>query len=570
MKRSELLIIVCIIIIGVFLRLYQLDKQIIGDDEWHAIYISASKSFKYIISHFHFADNCIPLTIFYWMSLKTIGLNELVLRSLQLITGIGALILFPMIIKSVFNKKVVIIFVSLLAISPLLIYFSRYARPYIIVTFFSFISIFSFYFWIKQRKLHYAVVYVGTGILAPYFSLSSLASVAAPLLYVLFCVITAKTFCGRYYQVNFPPLRQLLIVGAALVSGISLWLFPTINSIHSVTSKISLGSTNFNAIMSFFCLFAGSGNFTISLLMFLCLCYGFYLMFKQDKFLFGYFSVIITLQILSILIVRPHGLQDAIVIARYSIPCLPLWLLLIAVTLNHFSARVNSYLEMKKVRGSNYFSVIIPLSFLLLIFLQGPIIYIYKNPNNFTNHNDYQYDYQHHSYQINQKKLDLFPEFYLELKRDKRDLTIIETPYLMFWPGNNFHIYQRYHGKNVLIGHTDDSFISFKSSYMHKKIRLQNFVNINNQKSLKLSKAVYVVIHKDMLNESVNLRSSYPLEYAYNTRYLLGVKSNRNIKKEHGNPSKKQAKDSIIKLKNIFGIPFYEDKWITVFEINKK
>jgi len=105
---------------------------------------------------------------------------------------------------------------------------------------------------------------------------------------------------------------------------------------------------------------------------------------------------------------------------------------------------------------------------------------------------------------------------------------------------------------------------------MHKNIRLKNFVNINNQKSLKLSKAVYVVIHKDMLNESVNLRSSYPLEYAYNTRYLLGVKSNRNIKKEHGNPSKKQAKDSIIKLKNIFGIPFYEDKWITVFEINKK
>jgi hypothetical protein len=352
-KCKEPIVYACVFLCGVLLRLVQIGRQIIGDDEWHGIYIAANKSFKYIASHYQLADNCIPLTLFYKLSLNTVGLNEFMLHSLQLITGIGALILFPLITRSVLNKKTTVIFITLLAISPLLIYYSRYARPYAIVTFFSFIAIFSFYFWIKRRKLRYIIVYLVAGILAPYFSLTSTIFVITPLLYAFVWAILTKIVFTRFYDASFPRLRQFFIIGGTLISGIALWFLPTIGSLKNVMGKVSRGSISFSTIKGYLSLITGSKSSIFALLLLICIFYGFYLVYKRDKFLFGYFSAVSALQILSLYVVKPSGVQDAIVLARYTISCLPLWLLLIAMTLRHLSDKADLLIRKKGKRWNH-------------------------------------------------------------------------------------------------------------------------------------------------------------------------------------------------------------------------
>ena len=53
-----------IVLGGAAIRLWQLGQQIIGDDEWHAVNIAVHRPLGYILTHFHEADNCIPLTAY--------------------------------------------------------------------------------------------------------------------------------------------------------------------------------------------------------------------------------------------------------------------------------------------------------------------------------------------------------------------------------------------------------------------------------------------------------------------------------------------------------------------------
>ena len=53
--------------IGFLLRFWQLDAQILWDDEWHAVINVRDFSLWSNATHFRESDNCTPLTIFYLM-----------------------------------------------------------------------------------------------------------------------------------------------------------------------------------------------------------------------------------------------------------------------------------------------------------------------------------------------------------------------------------------------------------------------------------------------------------------------------------------------------------------------
>jgi len=70
MRRWPMIaLLAAILALGLFLRAFQLDHQIVQDDEWHAIIKFTRSSYLEIATSLGLADFCIPLTLFFkWLA----------------------------------------------------------------------------------------------------------------------------------------------------------------------------------------------------------------------------------------------------------------------------------------------------------------------------------------------------------------------------------------------------------------------------------------------------------------------------------------------------------------------
>lgn len=562
-KNLFICFILGIAILGIFLRFYKVNEQIIGDDEWHAINVASSTSFQYILTHYHSADHCIPLTLYYKILLKTIGLNELGLHSLQLILGFTMLILFPFIVKSVFKEKTSIIFSVFIAISPFLIYYSRYARPYIFIAFFSFISIFSFYFWISKKKLIYALIYIAGAVLTPYFNPLSFPTLLAPMICAFLYRIMPKSLVKSSIQITLPKIKELLLMATLILLGIAAWLIPALSSLGAISKKVGEGAFRFEIMMRLLNLFGGSGNDVIVFSLFLLFIYGLSVIYKKDRFLSFLFLLIFIFQILSIIIIKPSRLQIPVVLARYSISCILIYLLTISLGLNELIEKVCFFINQKiskiKITPVHFFML-----FFLILLLSGPIMNIYGSQNNFTNHDDFEYGYKHRWFKVKKESLNLLSDFYVSLKNVQKKITIIETPYVLWWSGNFYHLYQKIHKKRVMIGHPKSTYV-FPFPIMEKNIQLKNFVNIQDWRSVVKTGAEYLVIHKNIAKECLYVNHIFKHGTIPNDR--IPNESEHVFERRYGVLSRKYANSFINAYRNFLGVPYYEDEWITVFSI---
>jgi len=552
------------ILTGGFLRLYRIGSQIIWDDEWHGIYTAAFNPLKYIFTHFHLNDNCIPLTIYYRIMLDSIGLNEIIIRLPQLLSGILMLLIFPLIVKKLFNKRIALIFLFLIAISPLLIYFSRFSRPYSIVVFLSFISIFSFYLWIVERKVIYVSVYIVSAIMAPYFSLSSLAFVLAPILYIIIMSMVKRRPLFISACKNIPRVKHIVIVIFTLIVGISTWLLPAAGSLNEVMKKSGNGFVDLGTLGGCATLFSGSKSYIICLILLSLFVYGLFVLYGNNKLMFSYLCIICSSQLLYVVLPRPFLSQKSIIFTRYFLPSLPVYLLIISVALNELSMKLKLFLQ-NKIKMVNAFSNSTLVSLLLILFLTGPITDVYSFPNDFTNHKDFQYNYIYLDRIL--KRADgnkvLYSEFYVDLRNQLNDTKIIEFPAILSWTWNIFHVYQRFHKKRVLIGYDSREFGPFfgYNAFMNKKNGFNNFIDISDPKILSGSGAEFVVVHKNSWKECVEVGLFSPENRIKmeNRLSILPVSTRE--------PLRKYVSREIVKLKKIFGKPNYEDNWIVVHKI---
>src|SRR5207249_10578747 len=118
------------IAIGVWLRFDQLASQLLLEDEWHAVYRVVHESPAEIFRDFAHSDSSIPLTLLYALEARVPGLSELGMRAPLIVAGVATLILFPWYPARRIGAAEALVFAALLAISPLLYFYSRTARPY--------------------------------------------------------------------------------------------------------------------------------------------------------------------------------------------------------------------------------------------------------------------------------------------------------------------------------------------------------------------------------------------------------------------------------------------------------
>jgi hypothetical protein len=551
-----------VISLGIFFRLYLLDSQIAGGDEFPGVRHAATHSYSYILNHFNQSDNCIPLTMYYKFLLQTSHLSEWGLRSLPAISGILLLILCPIVLKSLFKKKVLVIFLVLLAVSPLLIYYSRFGRPYSIVVLLSFLSIFAFYNWIRTKKKTYAGVYCLTAALAPYFSLFSFPVVAAPLIYTFVYRLFMKNRATITSVDSFPKIKNLILLGVLIVLGISLWLLPTIDSLPAITAKISEGSVSLRTLTGTLHLFNGTTDLFLSVILSGVFIYGFVLGIKKENFLFGLFLSLFICHVLTIIIIKPSMVQSPLVLARYSISCLSIWLLVLSYGFDDLFSRIKSLLGTNSLRHRLVLNILVFLFFAIILFA-NPMLRLYVYKSNFMTHHDFiNPAYKDLDIMI-KDQADLIPRFYFDLKEEAKNVRIIEAPPLMKWAFTSYHLYQEIHKKRVTIGYSGSLIEKQASPFRHRGIRFKNYFDMDNIDTLKNSDYKYVIIHHDILKETLLIRKSVNLDFS--------IRDSKSWEKmEHSllrQRSVKKAKVYIKRFKELFGNPYFRNSQMTVFRI---
>ena len=148
MKQNHKYILLSLIIIGAFLRLYNLGFNSLWLDE-ASTYSISSQSFFAIWQYMAAGEFNPPL--FYWIEhiMLVFGNSEIILRIVPAIFGILTIPIFYLIGKEFLNDKTGLVLATLAAFSPFLILYSQEARAYSMMLFFVALA---FYFYLKNNQ----------------------------------------------------------------------------------------------------------------------------------------------------------------------------------------------------------------------------------------------------------------------------------------------------------------------------------------------------------------------------------------------------------------------------------
>ena len=223
--------------VGALLRLDQFTTQVLIDDEWHAVHQLQKLAPAQMFLTFGHADYSIPLGLIDALEARLFGLSETMIRLPMLACGLATLVLFPLYVAPRLGRATSAVFAVLLAIAPLLVIYSRMARPYAITLLFVWAAHAAFQRFDTARSgaRRAGAAYVIAASLAAWLHPIIAPFVVAPFLWALYDLRREP-----------PPLRQARFVrlaGLALATGVpmaALLLPPLIAHPEALTGKAGI------------------------------------------------------------------------------------------------------------------------------------------------------------------------------------------------------------------------------------------------------------------------------------------------------------------------------------------
>lgn len=533
-------VVACVLALlaGAWLRLYLLSDQIFIDDEWHGFYYAIGKSPGWLLTHFSIPGaTCIPLNFYTWILGATVGWSEGMLRLPSLTAGILCILVGPLLARSIIGERRSAIFALLLAISPMLIFYSRIARPYSAVTLLSLAAILLAACWKKSGRILHAVLFVIVSALAIYFHLFAVVTVAAPILIAFIFAFKNRKATVDPSAVQ-PSLRSWIIVTAS-IAGISaaLVLPALIQSLRSTFFSVALtGTFKLASIPNVLMLISGTAQPVLGLFFWLLVIVGAVESCRKNPW-FGWMLVCLyPLHIAALMLSRPDSAQSAIVIARYCITLVPVSLLLVACGILFILERVAARVAL---RPSLQWGIAVSCVAILALF--GPLAQTYIAPNSFTNHGVYQHNYKQIDWR-NSFYSDLTPPsfrlntvinfqevspFYSMLAEHPKTLRIVEYPMLVGDHFNPLYYYQHFHQQAVFVGYTTNINLPgrlaagnvFGNNYIDEiltlirdssQLKFRNLVAMDDLKRMRAQGIDYVILHKQFEAELWRAAASTP------------------------------------------------------------
>lgn len=331
---------------GTALRLWNLAGQILGGDELHAVRVALALPIASILTTYQPADSSIPLTALDRLLLDHgVALGEGLLRLPALACGLLALALLPAAAAGRIDARAVALLRWLLALSPLLVFYSRIARSYMPVVLLAWMAALSFGAWWRTGARRAALGYVAAAALAVWLHLGAAPFAVAPLLFAL-GDLTAEWLRARrpaagpareQLASGLPRrtagkrLRDLALLAAGLAAACALFLAPAHSSLAQlVAAKRQAQAIPLATWLDVVRLQAGSARPAAAVLFWGAALAGAATLLRRRPRLAAYTLVLAAAQLAGILALSPLGLAEPLVLDRYFLPVLPLVLLWVA------------------------------------------------------------------------------------------------------------------------------------------------------------------------------------------------------------------------------------------------
>ena len=519
------LALVSAVVVGLFLRVYLVKDQVFADDEWHGLYYVIGKSPFWLLTHFSIPGaTCIPLNLYTWVLGATVGWSEIGLRLPLLICGILCVLVCPLLAREIIGTRQSAWLALLLAISPLLVFYSRICRPYSAVALFSFAAILFAARWARYGGWRAGVFYIVAAILAVYFHLFAIITALAPALAAIVYHLLVRIRRKQEQAAVKPPLHHWIIATAIILAVSTLLLsVPMLQSMRSTFFTIALkGSFSIQSLPPIAMLLAGTGQPVLIALFWVAFIVGVIEQSYKNSW-FGWTLVsLFPLHVLALLLSRPDSAQSAIVLVRYSILLVPVCLLFVACGIQASLDAIAARTEFRPVLQN-----LIAIVCVAALALTGPLPQCYVRPNNFTSHGAFQYRYGRidwsHSFHSDLTPSDFtlntviqareVSPFYSMLGKDPDGRPIVEYPMMIGDHFNPLYYYQHFGKRPVIVGYaTDvalprglaagniygDTYIDQVISLVHDPSRLQfrNFISMDDLSAMRSRGVEYIVLHK--------------------------------------------------------------------------
>lgn len=357
---------------GTMLRIWRIDQQILMEDEWHGLLTLAERGYGWIATHFGMQDICIPLTLLHKALADTVGLDETIARLLPLTAGIATIVAIPWLLRRHLGAEANALFALLLAISPLLVLYSRVSRPYAIAV---------LLVWVACAALHAELGWKehagGRGHRGLFAASAGLAvwflPIVAPMLFFAWAV---RIGARGWFAAG---------LGAASVGG-ALLLPPLWVDHAALFGKAGGSSPDLATIDGLLALFTGVWPRTLAGALCVLAAYGVRFLCRKSPHFFVPLTIAAIGHVISVLALQALGTNGPAILARYCLPVLPLVLAGVAVATLELARKLAVVARVP--RG------VFVTGILALLVVLGPWRDAYWFPNQWTGHHIYQSDFE--------------------------------------------------------------------------------------------------------------------------------------------------------------------------------
>ncbi len=496
-RQVFFLVMLVALAVGAWLRLWQIDAQILIDDEWHALHRLMEVGYRDIFLSFGRADYSIPLTLlFNWMA-ETIGLSERRMRFLPLLFGLASIIAIPLMLRPWLTRAGQATLALLLALSPLLIHFSRVARPYALTVPLSFIAVVALWRWWQDGRRTWLLVYISFTVLAAWLHPLTMMFTFGAASWFGLCALW-KGFRGSGWQ-SFGAI--VLVALPTLAACAALVLPPLLADPHAMTSKAGVHQLQPETFLRAWEFYVGGAGIWMVAASVALAVVGAGVLIQRDRWFFLYWLYLLALAVLAIVILDPAWIHHGLVLVRYTVTAQPLVLALIAmgiVTLlgqafRRFGPRLGSAAMVSGL-----------LALAVVLYVNGPMPKIHDGVNQFTNslryHFNYDFDPGINPYSAVMEEV-IVHDFYDEMASEEGEWNVVEAPWYFESHYNPLIEYQVNHQRPIRIGMisglcADWTYGELRTDY-HGHVTLRNFVYLRDMLVEPITADQFVVLHRE-------------------------------------------------------------------------
>jgi len=525
------------LLLAVALRTVQLHDQVIVFDEWHSLRAAAELGYGGIIRSFGLHSS-IPVSLYLRAALETVGLGLVSYRGPFLLGGL-ALVALPWIALPAAARLERAVLLVAFAIHPLLIYHSRFARPYAIALPCALGALWLGWRWWTTGRRGAGVAYATLAALTGWVTLAYLPFVLAPLGYVALCLLL-----GRRRRAASPSFRAWLAVVVLTAALVGLLLGPAwVGDAGTVENKLrhTPGPTDWAALLRFA---TGAQSIAFGLLWLAAAMAGAIALVRRAPALAGFLLLAAAVQVGAVLVLAPYRLEVTPFLSRYVMPAIAVGLGLAAVGIAA-SARALERRLATRVRAP--WAVALSAAFLAAAAWDAPLASLFVRPSSWAN--------EQLAFQLQKPEVQLSrlvarePAIYRELAaRPPGTTTVIEAPYTALGLLSPFHSYQLRHRQRVLVAAETDACEAANTTKLprHAGLKLPGVLYLAEPETLRQSGAELLIVHR---------RPAEEMSY-YRTKQL----ADRALRMS--------GEECVAVAARAFGAPVFEDGDVAVFRLS--